>query len=95
LSSATAANDANLMSKYKMGYAECVQECLRFMNNSSNNSMINSNVDPVTRQRLISNLMRQFQSINSTSSPSSNQLQQPSQSDQKPQSPLNNLICIF
>ncbi len=62
-------NDANTIStKQKLGYSECVQECLRFMNNNSTNAttMINNNnFDPASRQRLISNLMKQFQSINS------------------------------
>ncbi len=72
-----------------MGYSECVQECIRFVNNNSqmtpasstsssmnvagispagSASHSNNSVDQATRQRLISNLMRQFQSINSPSS---------------------------
>ena len=86
------------MLKYKSGYAECVQECLRFMNNTQNAHMLN-NVDPVTRQRLISNLMRQFQSINSTNLQQQHNLQEAFKSIQphnqmSPRSPLNNLICI-
>ena len=91
------------MTKYKMGYSECVQECIRFVNNntqtipaSPSSPVIgaqgmtgclspataaaatvigahqNNSIDQSTRQRLISNLMRQFQSINSMNTPSPN-----------------------
>ena len=47
------------MTKYKQGYSECVQECLRFMDTNGK-----SGASQETRQSLIANLMRQFQSIN-------------------------------
>jgi hypothetical protein len=61
-------NDPVVMAKYKLGYSECVQECINFMNNNTNNSssnsqfqMSNPNIDQFTRHRLISNLVRQYQ----------------------------------
>jgi hypothetical protein len=60
--------DPNVMNKYKLGYNECVQECLRFINNSANMAQM----EPATRQRIISNLMRQYQNINSNSNVATN-----------------------
>jgi hypothetical protein len=87
------ASDSTVMAKYKQGYAECVQECLRFVSVPNANqpqatsvlpppppqstigpkssiSPTSSNItaaataDSGMRQRLIANLMRQFQTIN-------------------------------
>ena len=73
-------NDPTVIAKYKLGYSECVQECIRFVNNNTNgmaqpaaatqganpnnNSFNPNSIDPAARQRLIANLVRQFQSIN-------------------------------
>ena len=88
------ANDPTVLSKYKLGYTECVQECLRFVNNNASNTSpivtsssaspsvhalapsqaitsSSSHMDHAARQRLISNLMRQFQSVNSMHMPTS------------------------
>lgn len=54
------ASDPGVMARYKQGYTECVQECIRFMN--TNNNLQNHQMDQVTRQRLITNLVRQFHS---------------------------------
>lgn len=51
------------MNKYKLGYNECVQECLKYVNGSSTNGA--NGIDQATRQRLLANLMRQYQSVNS------------------------------
>ena len=55
--------DPSVMTKYKQGYSECVQECMRFMDTNGK-----SIASQETRQSLITNLMRQFQSINPTAS---------------------------
>jgi hypothetical protein len=91
-----------------MGYSECVQECIRFVNNNTQimpaspvigaqgmtgclspataaaltggaasdatvmGAHQNNSIDQSTRKRLISNLMRQFQSINPINTPSTN-----------------------
>lgn len=90
------------MSKFKPGIAESVQECLRFMNNTQNAQLMN-NVDPVMRQRILANLMRQFQSINSNNHLQAQLQQQQQQEATKqvitnqqlsPRSPLNNLVCF-
>lgn len=54
-------NDPAVYMKYKMGYTECAQECIRFMN--SNNPAVNT-MDPIVRQRMYATLMRQIQSMN-------------------------------
>lgn len=56
-------SDPNVLNKYKQGYSECVQECLKFVNNNSTNNLNSNGIDQATRQRLIANLMRQYQSI--------------------------------
>ena len=56
-------NDPSIMAKYKQGYAECMQECVRFIN-CTGSSLPSSEIDPVAKQRLIANLMKQFQGIN-------------------------------
>ena len=68
---AQTSNDANLLHKYKLGYSECVQECLRFMNQTNNVQTATNNIDPETRQRLVANLMRQFNSLEHKQEPSS------------------------
>lgn len=59
-------NDPSVLNKYKQGYSECVQECLKFVNNTNNPNPQTNGIDSATRQRLIANLMRQYQTINST-----------------------------
>lgn len=71
LSIAASTNDPVVMAKYKLGYSECVQECINFMNTNGSNQtsssssqqfqLNNSNIDQLTRHRLISNLVRQYQ----------------------------------
>lgn len=62
-------NDPTVMAKYKLGYSECVQECIKFVNNNSTAGVAQppganpGAIDPATRQRLITNLVRQFQSM--------------------------------
>ncbi len=72
MNAATAAAAAAAAAKYhhqKISYSESIQECMRYVNNNSNNSqnnIINPNLDPMARQRLITNLMRQFNSNKNT-----------------------------
>ena len=57
---AASVNDPNVMARYKLGYSECVQECIRFMNSNNNGVKQMDQMDQVTRQHLISNLVKQF-----------------------------------
>ena len=70
-----AAAAAAAAAKYQKmsSYSETIQECMRYVNvntttannnnnNNSQNNIINPNLDPLARQRLITNLMRQFNS---------------------------------
>lgn len=52
------------MAKYNQGYTECVQECINFMNktgSSARDTVSQQNNDHVIKQRLILNLVKQFQ----------------------------------
>ncbi|RNA38727.1 transcription factor HES-1 [Brachionus plicatilis] len=56
--------DPKIKDKYKLGYYECVQECLKFITSDSYRSENFSNeIDELVRQRLIVNLYKQYQSI--------------------------------
>lgn len=69
----SANTDTNAVNKFKLGYTECVQECIKFVNNSGANSFANStsHQSPSSgeameksvsaRQRFLANLMRQYQ----------------------------------
>ncbi|CAF0987539.1 unnamed protein product [Brachionus calyciflorus] len=61
----SANEDPNVKSKYKLGYYECVQECLKFLSTDSIRSDSAANdIDDSIRQRLIVNLYKQYQSLN-------------------------------
>jgi hypothetical protein len=55
--------DPNIIAKYKMGYNECAQDCIRFMSGTHNSSqLLNNTTNSPTddaRQRML-NLMRQI-----------------------------------
>ena len=60
----TSTEDPNIKNKYKLGYYECVQECLKFLTSDSYRAENFSNeIDDSIRQRLIINLYKQYQSI--------------------------------
>lgn len=57
--------DPKIKDKYKLGYYECVQECLKFITSDSYRSENFSNeIDELVKQRLIINLYKQYQTIN-------------------------------
>ncbi len=69
---AASAIDPTVTTKYKQGYTECVQECINFMNTNPNNLQWTSNsngqvIDQLTKQRLIMNLVKQFQAAGNVS----------------------------
>ena len=72
--SASNTDNTNAVNKFKLGYTECVQECIKFVNNSGNNSFVNASghqsmtseameksSSVSARQRFLANLMRQYQ----------------------------------
>ncbi len=77
------ASDPMALARYKQGYTECVQECVSFMN-SKPRDLTGAGMDQATKQRLLMNLVKQFQAAGSSghlpklelSSDSGNQQQQ-------------------